>query len=194
MTNCKKQSENDITQCILININSDIEQFTGEIKERTDKVSVLEGNIDSTIQKIKDIEKQIDDMNEILGDTENEEKIILIGELEIERDNLAHYKTQKYGLNSTMKIHKTKLIELEHKRDLIKERISNLNEKNCPVCLQCVTKPMITPCCKNAFCFECLMTAFSHNTTCPLCRTKIAFQDCYMVGKGDNVPENEKLA
>jgi hypothetical protein len=193
MTNCKKQSENDITQCILININSDIDQFTKEIQERTDKVTVLEGNIDSAGKKIKDVEQQIDDIDEILGDTESEERIILIGELEIERNNLAHYKTQKYGLNNTLKIHKTKLAELEHKRDLIKERVSNLEEKNCPVCLQCVTKPMITPCCKNAFCFECLMTAFSHNTNCPLCRTQIAFQDCYMVGKGDNVPETEHL-
>lgn len=189
LTNCNKQSEKDITQCILININNDIEKLKEDMTKREDKIKVLTNNIKESKDKIKEYDITIENLDE-----NNNEAIILKGEKEIEKNNLLHSKKQKYSLNKTLKGNKKNLDELTIKRDLIKERISNLDEKNCPVCLQCVTKPMITPCCQNAFCFECLIMSLNHiNNNCPLCRTKIAFQDCYMIGNGNKNEKKNKL-
>lgn len=196
LTNCNKQSEKDITQCILININENINKLKEDMINKENKIQTIKNNIDILKNKIEDYNETLENLDE-----SSDEAIILKGEKEIEKNNLSYSKKQLYSLNSTIKNNKKKLDELIVKRDLIKDRISNLAEKNCPVCLQCVTKPMITPCCKNAFCFECLMMSLNHsNNKCPLCRSKIVLQDCFMIGnekkeekKDDLLNKKEKL-
>lgn len=37
---------------------------------------------------------------------------------------------------------------------------------------------MITLCCQNVFCFECLTTSMNSRNTCPLCRNSLNISDC----------------
>ena len=66
--------------------------------------------------------------------------------------------------------------DLTFKLDSLSERVSDVDKKDCPICMQKVNKPCMTPCCKNIFCFGCLATACNFSKdTCPLCRSKMSF-------------------
>ena len=54
MTNCNKQSEKDITQCILININENINKLKEDIINKENKIETIKNNIDILKKKIED--------------------------------------------------------------------------------------------------------------------------------------------
>ena len=72
--------------------------------------------------------------------------------------------------NERIKNHEAKLHEYEKKIESITLRVS-FDTSTCPICLETVTKPRaITNCCKNVFCFECILMALSATQKCPLCK------------------------
>lgn len=80
----------------------------------------------------------------------------------------------------------TSMGEVQTKIDGIRERVMSLNTKMCPVCMDSLKEPMITPCCSNAFCGPCILTALSHTSACPYCRTDIHAKDLCSIT--DSVP------
>ena len=124
----------------------------------------------------------------------NQEFNDYVEDLDINKEILSKIRGKKYGIVSTLKNNNTKLKELNQKKDDLKERISNINEKNCPICFQYVTKPMFTPCCKNVFCFECLMTSMNYKPNCPFCRTKIHFNDCCLINNSNEGGESKDVS
>lgn len=72
---------------------------------------------------------------------------------------------------------KIKLQQQRHRSDSLKERITNLAMKKCPVCMDDIMEsPALVPCCNHAFCFQCIASALSVKSRCPLCREEIAIQ------------------
>jgi SNF2 family DNA or RNA helicase len=70
-----------------------------------------------------------------------------------------------------------KIAELESKLNALKSRVTEYKETACPICFCDLEKPTLTPCCKNLFCFVCMVESLRRNPVCPLCRTQIATHD-----------------
>jgi SNF2 family DNA or RNA helicase len=74
--------------------------------------------------------------------------------------------------NQRIKTHQEKINDIQSKINDIKIRIDS-DDITCPICLESVAHPKaITGCCKNAFCFECILMALSvdYEKKCPLCK------------------------
>jgi SNF2 family DNA or RNA helicase len=89
-----------------------------------------------------------------------------------------------------VEIWKNKKIKLEKDIQEIKDKYKDILKDNCPICLDNISKPIMTPCCKNIFGGDCLMKCLETKDSCPMCREKIHVQDLsYIKGEKD---EEEK--
>jgi SNF2 family DNA or RNA helicase len=88
------------------------------------------------------------------------------------------------------------LKDTNEKIDGIEGRLKDLDDKNCPICSNKITNPVITPCCKNAFCLECLITALSYSSTkssCPMCMTVIDKTKLKVIMKSDKKIKDKSI-
>ena len=105
------------------------------------KINSVEEITNKVLNKLKNnITELIFNKNKKLKELENKE---------LEKNN------KKYIELSLNKI-KEKLKKESIKYDSLKERISNVDLKECPICAQTVKQPSLTPCCKNIFCLKCV--------------------------------------
>jgi SNF2 family DNA or RNA helicase len=82
----------------------------------------------------------------------------------------------------------------------IRNKLHNIYDNQCPICMDTVNVACISSCCKNIFCMECI-SSWGNNRpvfSCPLCRVKISLRDLTIIDKvvdtenvPENVPENE---
>ena len=70
-----------------------------------------------------------------------------------------------------------KIKELEAKCAGIEHRIISFKEENCPICYGEFESPILTPCCNNLFCVQCLTMC----KTCPMCREIINLKTCTVI-------------
>ena len=84
----------------------------------------------------------------------------LIIELDNELDELSkkNIKNDISNIKISIKQYSKKLDDTENKLNGIHSRLSNVNDKKCPICSDNLTEPCMSPCCKNVFCFECLLS------------------------------------
>ena len=66
-----------------------------------------------------------------------------------------------------------KIASLASRISAIEDRLRTAAEQTCPICFGEPTKPALTPCCQNVFCFGCICQSLSRNSACPLCRARI---------------------
>ena len=79
-------------------------------------------------------------------------------------------RTEEYSEKVTIEMK-----QLTKKIEALRERITNLSIKDCPICISKVQlPPALVPCCNNVFCFQCITNALSIRPKCPLCRTNIS--------------------
>ena len=71
-----------------------------------------------------------------------------------------------------------KITSLETKLKTIEERIKSFKEESCPICLDELNKPVLTPCCSQLFCLECVLKG---GNNCPMCREKIDFKNINII-------------
>jgi hypothetical protein len=73
--------------------------------------------------------------------------------------------------------------DLEDKLKTIRDRIKSIDEETCLICASDYDIPTIMVCCKNIFCFKCLMTYFKglNQNLCPYCRTSAPDKSSYQV-------------
>ena len=132
-------------------------------------IQQVTSNLKSEIQKISQI---LDVKNVNLSELNN--KIINNNlnseELKLSKNNIDNLKI-------SIKNYNIKKNDLENKLKGVETRLSNINEKDCPVCYLKVTDPCISPCCKNVFCFECLTTCIDISKACPHCNSNINLKD-----------------
>ena len=82
-----------------------------------------------------------------------------------------------------------KIKELEAKCQGLEERIKSFKEENCPICFGEFDSPMLTPCCNNLFCLQCLTLCKS---SCPMCRAALNLSQCTVIDdKKISEPESD---
>jgi SNF2 family DNA or RNA helicase len=74
-----------------------------------------------------------------------------------------------------------KIASLQSRITAIEDRLK-LTE-TCPICCGEPTKPALTPCCQNVFCFGCICQSLSRSSNCPLCRSRInSAKELHVIG------------
>lgn len=116
------------------------------------------------------------------------EKDIHNTKLSLEFEEKARY-VDKKAHDEKLKNLKNQLSSLEVKYNTIKQRISNFQDENCPICLDTVTNPAIVPCCNNLFCLQCLTNII--NSSCPMCRQFLNLKDINVISKDHKTPKKD---
>jgi len=82
-----------------------------------------------------------------------------------------------------------KIASLASRITAIEERLRTAKEQMCPICCTDATKPALTPCCQNVFCFGCICESLSISSNCPLCRTRIhSVKELNVIGEDATAP------
>ena len=66
-----------------------------------------------------------------------------------------------------------KIIELENRINGIEDRIMKFKEKTCAICVSEFNHPIVTPCCQNVFCLQCILQSQTYSKDCPFCRQQL---------------------
>ena len=115
------------------------------------------------------------------GKTDTQDNIINIisKDLSIEIENknkeLEYVKTLIISEdNKKNKINKleTEITVLNDKLDNLKNRISEISEKTCPICIEYITNPILLKC-NHSYCAICIINWIKNNSKCPECRAII---------------------
>ena len=118
--------------------------------------------------KLTACNEKIEEKNKTLDELE----INLALNLNVDGNIIVEFKKKIKYSKISLKLHNDKKKDIEFKLSSLKERISNIKDKTCPVCRDIVSNPCLTDCCKNVFCMGCYVTALSYskNKQCPHCR------------------------
>jgi len=202
------KSDKDISTLILANFVDELKGLKEKINEKTAELSELETTICKEkliLQKERDAYKKYMEnkflsdegilcykISNIVIDDNDELKVFteLKDNFDIQKKMMETLNSKKYSLKNSIKNFGEKVENVQSKHDSLKERITDVKKKNCPICLEKVTKPTIVPCCKKAYCFECLMYCLSIKNQCALCRSECKFNECTIIG---NNVEKEKM-
>ena len=86
--------------------------------------------------------------------------------------------------------------ELENKIKSLEERISNIQNNQCPICIDKVKNPCLSPCCKQTFCFKCVTMSVNYDSQkrCPMCRKPLNLSNLTLLDNSANTIEvKEKI-
>jgi len=216
LVNCNIKTDKDISRLILstfsdeiklleeniITKNEDLNNVNDKIKIEKDSFKKEKMILDNfLIGKI--LSEEPDEIINIDGYVVDDNMLIDINikyhELKnnyvIQKKILDTQKSKKYNIKNSITKTNEKLVEVKYKHDSLKDRITDISNKNCPICLEIANKPTIVPCCKHIYCFECLMYCLNTNGLCALCRTNCKFNDCIVINndliKKDETNEQE---
>lgn len=74
----------------------------------------------------------------------------------------------------------------------IKEKITNMKNETCGVCFSDLEAPVMTKCCNNFVCMECIHESMKYKACCVYCRAPVSFSSTILIsekeidGSGDN--------
>ena len=105
-------------------------------------------------------------------------------ELECEEKKVYHNQKSKDDQIDKIKKYKKCIERLQTRYDSIKEKIYNLNDQYCPICMDEFTTPTLTNCCQNVFCFECVTLSSSKNGLCPFCKKTMYKENLHVISDG----------
>lgn len=151
----------------------------------------------SVLEKINanDIDGAIKDLG---GKTDTEKNIVELVTKEIDREISNKEFEREYIRNldipHELKASKIKTIEndiLAKKTKLqnLKERISELNTKMCPICMYDIENPIILEC-THSYCMSCIVKWIGNNMNCPECRSYINTQKMISITSNDNLEKS----
>jgi hypothetical protein len=134
------------------------------------------GNIEGAIKKLN---CNIDTTENIIEVLTRKIKIELFNtKEELKYEEIRIHDTPKIKEERITKLNE-QIKELELKYTGIEDRIKDDSKNDCPICYNLLNKPIITHCCNNLFCIECLIKC----SKCPLCRTKILINKCTVINE-----------
>ena len=154
MTNCKVSNETDIIDSTLNYLYKSLQKYTQMI---TDKHEIK-----------NEILLHLQSMN-----SNGNSPVVLNGAVHvpIDEDTVKEFKKKLTNIKISLKNYTDKQTDIEFKITSLKERISNIKDKTCPICISTVQNPCLTDCCKNIFCMTCYIQALEYsNQKCPHCR------------------------
>ena len=136
------------------------------------------------------------------GKTDTQDNIINIisqdftNELENKNKELEYVKTLILTEESKQnKINKlqTEITVLNDKLNNLKNRISELSEKTCPICMEYITNPILLKC-NHSYCAICIINWIKNNSKCPECRNIINTDELIAItDKKESFQENTIL-
>lgn len=145
----------------------------GDVEGAIDRISCDKGSEDNIIDTVtKRLEQKIKDFKE---------------ELEIKKTK--DYVTPKAKQEALERSQK-KIQETRQKIKSIEERIKGA--EFCEICYDDFTKPAVTGCCQNVFCFECLAVAISGKNVCPKCRDSLTLENIMIIKENKEEEKEEK--
>ena len=161
---CKGGTEEDLIKQITEKLETKREELENKIKNKT--IAIKEGNI-----KVINLKQHLDN-------PECDAFALSLFDAELEGT-----KKQIKNNKSTIKLAKDQIKSLDAKINGIKERLADIESKQCPICYCPFVEPSITPCCNNVFCIECITMSISSSPSkeCPLCRAKIDLKDVNLI-------------
>ena len=86
---------------------------------------------------------------------------------------------------------KRKSNEIAEQLSALEERMRNMLNATCSICLGALSKPVMEPTCQNLFCGQCLLTWLHKDERCPLCRANITHGELVYL---ENAPTEGKKA
>lgn len=160
--------------------NNNLLPETDDLSPETDDLSP---ETDDLLIEASDLSLETNNIFDNLNDTNLNQKKI----------KLKLFKKKKYGIKKSIKIITEQINEIQFKLTSLKNRISNVAEKECPICTLKVSGACMTPCCKNIFCTQCVIMALNYSKQCPLCREKINVSDLTVIQDNKNEKTEEIL-
>ena len=76
------------------------------------------------------------------------------------------------GKDAALKSLEDKMKGKEEAIKRIQERIEGFKHEVCPICYEEPSEAMVTPCCSQIFCGQCILSCRARSTACPMCRTE----------------------
>lgn len=139
-------------------------------------------------------------IKELGGKNETEDDIIKLVLKELNRE-LYNKEAEKNYINSMDISNETKLLKIKNidneinlqqeKINNLKERISFISTKNCSICMDLITNPIMIEC-THIFCGGCLLKWLKNNRNCPYCRNNINNMNKLIAIVDNNYKEVEK--
>ena len=133
----------------------------------SNKTDIIDTTLEFLTNKLNTCNTSIEEKNNYLNELE-----VNISIHNADEDVLIEMKKNKKNCKQSLKVYDKKKKDIEFKLQALKERISNIDTKSCPICTSVVENPCLTDCCKNIFCMGCYVTALSYSKQkqCPHCR------------------------
>lgn len=89
--------------------------------------------------------------------------------------------------------YKRTIKRLKERLDSIMEKIENLEEEVCPICMGEINNPTMLNCCKSVYCFDCITIMLKVKKKCPHCNsTNISSNNLCILKKNEEI-EKEKI-
>ncbi len=161
---CEKSTEEELINEVTKNLKNDIQKLEKKIDDKKNQLLKFKQDLEIFNEDKVISNSETYTLNEYLSS-----EYCLENFDEIEEIISSNINNTKISIKKNLE----KLNSLNEKLIGIESRICNISDKKCPVCFMKVNEPCISPCCKNAFCFECLTTCASINDMCPYCNCKI---------------------
>lgn len=168
---CSVGTENDIIKIVTNKLYEDNLTYKAKINEK-----------EILFEEQKSLLLEINDLIDSAKETNNTE---LLGELKEHKKNT---RSTHDSLKTSIDTWTVNLQNNENKIKGITDRIAGIKDKKCPICCMSMTKPCMTPCCKNIFCMSCIGTAvnLSNKNECPMCRTAINIKELNIIVDSEN--------
>jgi hypothetical protein len=111
--------------------------------------------------------------------------------IELDAENKKTYHgSQKEEHDKKIKNLERLIKRLDERYNSIKEKIYDLNNQYCPICMGDFVKPVVVDCCSNIFCLECLTLGLCKNPKCPFCRKDIFKKNMHLINDSDDESES----
>lgn len=125
-------------------------------------IKALGCNIQGEASLVQAVTFQI---SKTLKDKQNQLALALVSKTKTKKD--VQLKTRK------IKMLRKLVMKYQLKLDTIKDKIQNMNDEMCPVCMDEFESPAIVNCCHSIFCFECILVTSGVASKCPECGEKL---------------------
>ena len=205
----KELFNNEFINLMLIKNNTNFIKKSFDLPEPIEKYYLCKLSNNINIIKIFITDNILDKINagdiigaikELGGKNETEDDIIELVLKELKRE-LFNKEAEKNYINSMDISNEIKLIKLknidndiqqqQNKINNLKERISYISTKNCSICMELITNPIMIEC-THIFCGGCLLKWLKNNRNCPYCRNNINNMNKLIAIVDNNYKEVEK--
>jgi len=85
------------------------------------------------------------------------------------------------GHNKHISQLQNELIQLKNRYESIKNKLYDLYDDICGICIDKFKSPILVNCCNNLFCLECILKSLDVKNTCPYCRKKISNKNIHVI-------------